>query len=717
MLARHNMLKLSDGQPVIDMKNEFAIGLYYLTVENKNALGAGRRFLSTEEAILAEQNHAVHVQAPVSVWMEGKEVQTTVGRIYLNEVLPDGLRYANIAVDRGAMRTLLARAFEDYGINETVKLVDAFKDLGRYYSTKAGTSFGVTDFPTPAKREKLLEDANKELDVIEKNYKRGLTTIRERNNLIIALWSRVTEEVGDEALRQVDPNSIISLIVASKAGRANRETVKQLGGMRGLMNDSMGRIIETPIKTNIIEGSTAFEGFIGARAARKGLIDTALMTAEAGYLTRRLVDVSHDVIIRTEDCGTNNGLTIARGEGWEDRLLGRVTAQTVEDAKGQPVVSANTHITQAEIDTMTKAGVEEVVIRTALTCQARYGICAMCYGRDLATRQMVKMGTAVGVIAAQSIGEPGTQLTMRTFHKAGVAGKDITQGLPRVEELFEARTPKEPAILSEISGVVHLDQAEVKTVIKVESVETLSETITLAEGETALVKNNQQVVKGQPIIKPASGAEVKARDNAKVKLSTKGGVTTLTLGYELRDEREYPVGVGVAILVNEGDSVNAGQPLTEGHLDLREMLSIRGLKAAQQYILEEVQSVYKSQGIDIQDKHTEIIVRKMFDKVRVLSSGDSTMMPGDLIEKIKFEEENARILAEGGEPAAAEVTIMGITRSSLLTDSWLSAASFQETTSVLTDAATKGKIDRLVGLKENVIIGRLIPTGDNARIE
>jgi DNA-directed RNA polymerase subunit beta' len=718
MLSPHNMLKLSDGQPVIDMKNEFAIGLYYLTVENPKAKGSGRTYLSADEAILAEQNGVVHIQAPVEVYMDGDKVTTTVGRLYLNEVLPEVLRYHNKPVDRSGMRGLLARAFETCGVDEAVRLVDSFKELGRHYSTSAGTSFSITDFPTPASRKDMLAKANDELDAIEKNYRRGLTTARERRSLIIDLWTRVNDAVGAEAIKQVDPYSIISLIVASKSGRANRGTLTQLGGMRGLMVDSMGQTIETPIKTNIIEGSTSFDGFIGARSARKGLIDTALMTAEAGYLTRRLVDVAHDVIIRTEDCGTTDGLAIRREDGaWDGRLLGRVTAAVATNAAGDPVLEANHEISDADLETLAKEQVDSVVIRTALTCQSRHGICAMCYGRDLASRKMVAMGTAVGVIAAQSIGEPGTQLTMQTFHKGGVAGKDITQGLPRVEELFEARTPKDSAILSEISGTVSIERDDLKATVTVESVETLSEEIVLRAGEKALVAHNDKVAKGQPIIKPASGAEIKARDIAKVKVKADGEVTTMTLQYELRDARTHAIRPGISIIVNDGDMVNVGQPITEGHFDLREMLAIRGMKAVQAYILSAVQSVYESQGIEINDKHIEIIIRKMFDKVRILASGDSSMMPGDLVEKIKFEEENARILAEGGEISAAEVTILGITRSSLLTDSWLSAASFQETTSVLTDAATKGKVDRLLGLKENVIIGRLIPTGDSARIE
>jgi DNA-directed RNA polymerase subunit beta' len=718
MLSPHNMLKLSDGQPVIDMKNEFSIGLYYLTLENPTVAGAGRVFYSPADAILAEQNKAIHIQAPKDVYMDGEKVRTNCGRLYLNEVLPDVIGYHNEAVDRSGMRALLARAFEVSGISEAVRLVDAFKELGRRYSTSAGTSFSITDFPIPASRQGMLEKAGQELDTIEKNYRRGLTTARERRSLIIDLWTRVSDAVGADAIEQVDPYSMISMIVASKAGRANRGTLTQMGGMRGLMVDSTGQTIETPITTNIIEGSSSFDAFIGARSARKGLIDTALMTAEAGYLTRRLVDVAHDVIIRTEDCGTTDGLTVRREEGsWEGRLLGRVTAAVVTNAAGDPVLEANHEISDADIEALDRESVGEVVIRTALTCQSRHGICAMCYGRDMASRKLVKMRTAVGVIAAQSIGEPGTQLTMNVFHKAGVASKDITQGLPRVEELFEARTPKEAAVLSEISGTVSIEREDLKATITVESVDTLTEEIALRPGEKALVENNTKVAKGQPIIKPASGAEIKARDIAKVKVKTKDDVTVLTLAYELRDSRSYAIRPGSTIIVSDGDMVNVGQPLTEGHFDLREMLGIRGMKAVQAYILSAVQSVYESQGIEINNKHIEIIIRKMFDKVRIVSSGDSTMMPGDLVEKIKFEEENARILAEGGEISAAEVTILGITRSSLLTDSWLSAASFQETTSVLTDAATKGKVDRLLGLKENVIIGRLIPTGENARIE
>jgi len=707
MLSPFNILKPSDGEPIVNFKNELGVGIYYLTVSNPNQKGTGKMFSSTQEAMLAWQLNHVHLQAIVKVRRNGEIVETTVGRLLFNEILPEKVQYVNDAVDKPGLQKLLGKAYNLYGIDRTVQFIDDIKNLGRKYTTLAGASFSIFDFQIPVERQQMIETANDTLETIEKDYRRGLTTAKERRNQIIELWEKVTEDVSKLAQERIDQFGIINMVIKSKASRATPDTIRQLAAMRGPMTDSFGRIIETPIKTNIIEGSSTFDGFISNRAARKGLIDTALMTAEAGYLTRRLVDVAHDIIVRGEDCGTANGITFEVEEGLAGKIAGRFAQEKVTDPKTKKVVVVpGDEITAELANQIEKLGYKKLTVRSPLTCENTFGMCIKCYGKNLATQRIVREGETVGVIAAQSIGEPGTQLTLRTFHKGGIASTDITMGLPRVEELFEARIPKEPAVLSLSEGITEIVEAEEEKKIKVMSRETTPAVYPFGEKDTVMIKRGQRVEKGEVVIIKADKGKITATGEGLARVLK----DKIVIESETIREQDYPISPLVKVLINSGDKVTLGQQLTEGHLDLREILETRGVEAVEHYIIDEILRVYQSQGIKISEKHIEVIVRKMFDKVRIKSAGDTNLLPQEIISKSAFHKENARIIAEGGEPATAEMIILGITRSALYTDSFLSAASFQETTNVLTEAAILGKIDELAGLKENVIIGRLIPT-------
>jgi DNA-directed RNA polymerase subunit beta' len=518
--------------------------------------------------------------------------------------------------------------------------------------TMSGLSFGISDAVVHPEKDKIIEIANDRVAEIEKNFAQGLITVEEKKRLSEAVWIETTEDIADKTWDMVEPTSSIRVVIDAKVGRTSREQIKQLSGMRGLVTDPLGKIVEVPVKSNFREGLSVFEYVASSRGSRKGLTDTALKTADAGYLTRRLVDVAHDVIIREEDCKTSEGFTINRKMRptiFAKRIVGRFAARNVEKG-GKVIVAKGEMIDEAKVKAIEEAQIEEVTIRSPLTCISRYGMCATCYGWDLAMKKVAEVGLPVGVLAAQSIGEPGTQLTMRTKHSGGVIGVDVTQGLPRVEELFESRLPKSLSPLSEIAGKVKVEETEDGWFIKITSVST----------------------------KPA-------------------------------EEREYIIPKTNKILVDNGQLVDSGSQLASGYLDIKEILTIRGLRAAQEYLVHELQAVYESQGIPINDRHFEVIVRKMSDEVKIVTAGDTSLLPGEQVDKARFEEENERVLAAGGEPATARQVILGITRRALHTESWLSAASFEQTTDVLADAALIGRRDPLIGLKENVIIGRLIP--------
>mgnify|MGYP001262135675 FL=1 len=701
MLAAQNILNPKDGKPVVTPSQDMVLGNYYLTMEVPGAIGEGKVFKDPNEALIAYRNGYVHLHSRIAVRASSlnnptfteeqnkKLLVTTVGKIIFNEIIPDSFPYINEptrhnlevetpdhyfiegSVDvkeeiskrdivspfkKGILGDIIAEVFNKYKISETSKMLDRMKDLGFHYSTIAGMTVGISDIVVLNNKEELLDEAQEKVDTVQKQFRRGLITEEERYNRVISIWTEVREDIQDRLMESLDPQNPIYMMSDSGA-RGNPSNYTQLAGMRGLMANPAGRIIELPIKSSFREGLSVLEYFISTHGARKGLADTALKTADSGYLTRRLVDVAQDVIVREDDCGTDRGLKVTELaveseliEPLYDRLVGRTSFDDVVDPEtGEIIVKADEMINEDEAKKIIRAGIEEVVIRSVFTCNTKHGVCKKCYGRNLATGTDVEVGEAVGIIAAQSIGEPGTQLTMRTFHTGGVAGDDITQGLPRIQELFEARNPKGKAVISSIDGTVT----------------DITET----------------------------------RDKREVVIES--DVETI----------EFPVPYNARLKVAVGDEVEAGQELTEGSIDPKELLRIKGVEGVQSYLLREVQRVYRMQGVEIGDKHIEVMVRQMLRKVKILESGDTDVLPGSLIELHEFKEINNEVLKEGLEPAVGEPVLLGITKASLETESFLSAASFQETTRVLTDAAIKGKTDSLLGLKENVIIGKLIPAG------
>ena len=671
MLAANNILNPKDGKPVCTPTQDMVMGSYYLTGEKENPAtrerlpmymenhATGERlpiYKDQEEAVYAYEQNAVTLQEPVLVRIDGVQVRTTVGRLIFNQVIPEELGFYNQVIGKKELGTIVARCFQLLGNARTAEMLDGIKKQGFDYSTKAGITISVSDIKVPEKKNAILKAAEEKVEQTQNQYRRGFITEDERYNLVIEIWNQSTEEVKDALLDSMDAFNPVYMM-ANSGARGNIPQIRQLAGMRGLMADPTGKTIEVPIKSNFREGLTVLEYFTSTHGARKGLADTALRTADSGYLTRRLVDVAQDVIVREDDCGTGVGIWVDEikdgNESIEplvERLIGRFAMETVtHPITGEVIVEINTEIMEEQAEAIVAAGIQQVYIRSVLTCHSRYGVCRRCYGRNLATGQHVEIGEAVGIIAAQSIGEPGTQLTMRTFHTGGVAGDDITSGLPRVEELFEARKPRGQAIISEIEGTAHISEVRGRREVE----------ITADDGEKEI----------------------------------------------------YAIPYTSRLKVTEGQAIDAGEELTEGSINPHDLLKIKGMKGVQLYLLREVQKVYRFQGVDINDKHIEVMIRQMLRKVKVEEAGDTELLPGGLIDIFEFEEENRRAQEWGGEEAAAKPVLLGITKASLATDSFLSAASFQETTRVLTEAAIKGKMDPLLGLKENVIIGKLIPAG------
>ena len=683
MLAANNILKPQDGKPVVSPTQDMVIGSYYLTIHREGAKGEGSIFASPDEAVLAYNTGNIDLQAMVKIRvtkevngeMKTGIIETTTGRVIFNNAIPQDLGFmdrskpenelkfeVDTLIDKKQLGKLVDLCFLKLGPTKTSHVLDAIKKQGFHYSTVGAITVSVSDIKIPAAKKELLDDAESKVLTIEKQYKRGLLTDKERKDSTVKVWEDTTNKVTDALMKSLDKFNPIYMM-ANSGARGSTNQIRQLAGMRGLMADPNGEIIEIPIRANFREGLTVLEYFISSHGARKGLADTALRTADSGYLTRRLVDVSHNVIVREVDCFESLGeqvqgvpmrkLTNSNGkeviEPLEDRIRGRFTSQEVKDKKGNVIIGANEMITPAIAKQIADAGIEEVNIRTVFTCKSEHGVCAKCYGANMATGGLVDIGEAVGVIAAQSIGEPGTQLTMRTFHTGGVAGGDITQGLPRVEELFEARKPRGLAVISEIAGVVTINDTRKKREITV------------------------------------------ANDSGEAKT--------------------YLIPYGSRVTVEDGQEIEAGDELTEGSINPNDILKIKGVKGVQEYLLKEVQMVYRLQGVEISDKHLEIIVRQMLKKCKIEDSGDTTMLPGEMVDIFAFEKENEQMIREGKEPATASRVLLGITKASLSTNSFLSAASFQETTRVLTEAAIKGKVDPLLGLKENIIIGKLIPAG------
>ena len=676
MLSVNNLLKPQDGKPVTVPTQDMILGSYYLTMQVDGEQGEGMYFKDTDEALLAYQNGDLGLHAKISIRIskeidgeiKTKTIQTTVGRVIYNQGIPQDLGFVDRTTEDGMFQleidfpvikknlgTIIAKCIDVHGLNEAAEVLDYIKALGYKYSTKGAITVSVSDVKVPEAKKEILEKAEKDVDEITKHYKRGLITNDERYTSVIKIWEKAIDDVTEAMKNNFDTLNPIYMMAESGA-RGNMNQLRQIAGMRGLMASTTGKTVEIPIKSCFREGLGPLEYFISSHGARKGLTDTALRTADSGYLTRRLVDVSQDIIVREEDCGTTEGIEIEDIkdgnqiiEKLQERLEGRYPLHDIVNPETKEVIAPkDVMITPAVAKKIVDAGITKTEVRSPLTCRTKHGVCSKCYGMGLATREPVNIGEAVGIIAAQSIGEPGTQLTMRTFHQGGVAGGDITQGLPRVEELFEARKPKGIAIITEISGTVKISD----------------------EG------NKKEVT-------------IVGKDEAK----------------------KYMIPFGAKLKVKEGQELKAGEPITEGSINPNEILLINGPKGVYEYLIQEVQKVYRNQGVDINDKHIEVIGRQMIKRVKVENPGDTTFFAGSLVDMYEFAEENERMKAEKKQQATGKRVLLGITKASLATESFLSAASFQETTKVLTEAAIKGKVDPLIGLKENVIIGKLIPAG------
>ncbi|HEY50278.1 MAG TPA: DNA-directed RNA polymerase subunit beta' [Dehalococcoidia bacterium] len=727
-LSQHNMLLPSSGEPTVTPTLDMVFGCYYLTTEKPGARGEGNRFGSFDEAKLAYELGNIDLRAKILARdqkQDGQAIETTVGRIIFNEILPAELGFHNRIVDKSGLKQIVSECCRILNDEETARVLDSIKQLGFHYASKSGITIAMNDIEVPESKAKLLEEAEERVAIIENQYNRGLITEDERYNSVVGAWMETMDRITSTISDTLDRYGGIYMMATSGA-KGNISQITQMAGMRGLMTDPSGKIIDFPIKSSLREGHTVLEYFISTHGARKGLADTALRTSDSGYLTRRLIDVAQDVIIFDEDCDTVDGIWISEPKdkallpSLAERITRRLAASQLTHPKtGEVIVDRNQEIDETKAAEIIEAGISRVHVRSPLSCQSKRGTCRMCYGRDLARGRPVELNTAVGIIAAQSIGEPGTQLTLRTFHTGGVVGLDITSGLPRVEELFEARTPKGQAIISEIDGMADVIQNEQGRRVKIMSSETYRDEYALPADWKVTVNDGQWVDIGTVLaIRTAakkSKDETKAlsKEEQPIVARIAGEVSVkkrqLFISYEEREEREYDVPTAAGLRVQAGETVRAGQQLTEGSVNPQDILRILGREAVQQYLVDEVQKVYRSQGVNINDKHIEIIVHQMLTKVRIDSAGDTDLVPDELVDRFIYEDINAKVLAEGGEPATAHTVLLGITRASLNTASWLAAASFQETTRVLTEAAVYGKIDRLIGLKENVIIGKLIP--------
>jgi DNA-directed RNA polymerase subunit beta' len=733
MLSPYNMLLPSSGEPVTTPTLDMVLGCYYLTISRPGAKGEGRFFSSFDEAKLAYELGIIELGAEIvvrdpSLRSDGGRINTTVGRIIFNDALPPQLRFYNKTVDKASLRILVSNCISILGNEGAAGVLDRLKELGFDYATKSGISVSMDDIEEPPGRVKLLKESDEKVSLIEDQFNRGLITEDEKYESTVQVWMEATDKVTEDISHALDPYGSVYMMATSGA-KGNISQIRQMAGMRGLMTDPSGRIIDFPIKSSLRDGLTPMEYFISTHGARKGLADTALRTSDSGYLTRRLVDIAQDVIVTETDCGTTEGVWISREttDGslppFENRITGYLAASKIVDPKtNEVIVDRNEEIDEDKVQRIIGTGITRVHVRSPLTCRSRFGVCQNCYGRDLGKKQLVKAGTAVGVIAAQSIGEPGTQLTLRTFHTGGVVGVDITTGLPRVEELFEARTPDGSAVISEIDGTVEVTHTDGTSIVKVISSDFyLDEYPMLPRAELA-VTEGQSVDAGSILfsLPEKTGKKLPAVSHGgagqsqSIAARVAGQVVIegnhVYVRYEEREEREYSVPRGTYLLVQSGEKVKAGDRLTRGPIDPHDILRIMGKDAVQQYLIDEIQKVYRTQGVTIHDKHIAVIVRQMLSNVRIISSGDTKLLPGELVGRFDYEDINAKVLAEGGEPATAQAAFLGITRASLSKDSWLAAASFQETGRVLVDAAIKGKVDGLRGLKENVILGKLIPS-------
>jgi len=749
MLSTNNMLSPSSGEPMVAPTLDIVLGCYYLTSSDDSAKGAGTTYGSLDEARLAFEMRLLNVRAPIKVRVpaeltvrtdastletqepeEGtKFIDTTAGRILINNVIPDELGYWNFEMDKSGLKDLAAIAYTQIGNEAAAKLLDSVKDLGFHYASKSGTTIAISDIALSEDKTEIIQKAEKRVALLEQQYLNGLITQQERYTNTVQIWTAANDELTKVIQNNLGNYGGIYWMAQSGA-KGNIAQIKQMAGMRGLMSDPKGRIIDRPIKSNFREGLSVLEYFISTHGARKGLADTALRTADSGYLTRRLIDVSQEITVCDEDCSTEAGIWIqedpdaALASAFADSLLTRYTAMAVADpATGEVILDGGELLDEQSVEKIIQSDITQVLVRSPLTCESRPGICRICYGIQLGTGELVMRGEAVGIIAAQSIGEPGTQLTMRTFHTGGIAGADITSGLPRVEELFEARAPKGEAVLSEIDGEVEVIEDSDGRIVRVTNREEYVDEYDISPNQKLLIGNNKQVAIGSTLATPKKTkksadadntaiekADVIARVSGKLKIvGTKAKPESVTIIWEDEEQREYIVLATANVIVQTGDNVVAGQALTSGPKNPQQILRIQGREAVQQYLVDEVQSVYRSQGVKIHDKHIELIGGQMLNKVRIDHLGDTDLLPGELIDRRRYEDVNSEIIAQGGEPASASPVLLGITRASLNMESFLAAASFQETTRVLTESSMNGQVDHLRGLKENVIIGRLIP--------
>jgi DNA-directed RNA polymerase subunit beta' len=731
MLATRNLLKPADGQPIVGPSKDMVLGVYYITLMHDGRPGEGRLFGSMDEVEMAYELGYVDIHAKIKLYIDtaydekgaryadGKPrrrlIETSPGRVLFNLTLPEEARFVNQLLDKGGVNRLINRVYKLVGDDKTIAMVDAIKDIGFKFATVSGTTVAVADLTIPEEREGILENARKRVDEIDRQYRRGLLTEEEQYQRTVEQWNEAKDLVADAVRDAIDPEGPLAIMALSGAGKGGFGPITQLAGMRGLMADPQGRIIPVPIQSNFRQGLEALEYFISTHGARKGLADTALRTADAGYLTRRLVDVAQDLIVTAADCGTKKGIFVRRADNFgkqtlAERIAGRVVAETVIDTtSGEVIVREGENLTDEISEAVDALGVESVHVYSPMTCEMRQGICSKCYGIDLGRGKPVALGTAVGIVAAQSIGEPGTQLTLRTFHTGGTAsaGGDITQGLPRVEELFEARQrPKGEAVITEIGGAAEVRIVEGVRHVFVTDRKLIDDVYEIPDGWHIKVENNDEIEQGGILAEQADEVIV-TRHAGRVVRDAAG----LRVVWESIESGDYEIPAGMRLLISDGQTVSPGQQLTEGSKNPHRILEILGRDAVTQYLLHEVQQVYRPQGQNIHDKHFEVIIRKMLSKVMVVSSGDTELLPGDLVDAVLFHEVNDEVTAEGGQPAQAESVLLGITKASLNTDSFLSAASFQHTIKVLAGAAIAGKEDTLLGLKENVIIGKLIPAG------
>jgi DNA-directed RNA polymerase subunit beta' len=737
MMATRNLLKPADGHPIIGPSKDMVLGVYYLTVMYDDRKGEGKYYSSLDEVERAYDLGYVNIHAKIKLQTktffddDGRRysdnipklriIETSPGRVIFNRTLPKQMRFVNELQDKASINSLINRVYRRLGDEATIDVADKIKDLGFHYATRSGVTIAVSDLTIPDEREVILDEARKRVDQIDRQYRRGLLTEDEQYQRTIENWTNAKKLVEDAVRAAMSEDGPVTVMALSGSTKGGFGPITQLAGMRGLMADPQGRIIPVPISSNFRQGLTALEYFISTHGARKGLADTALRTADAGYLTRRLVDVAQDVIVLAEDCGTTKGIWVRRSDNFgakqtlSERVFGRFSAEDVTDPKnGELLIQAGELYTEELADAVDETGVEELYVFSPMTCELRQGICAKCYGIDLGRGKEVELGTAVGIVAAQSIGEPGTQLTLRTFHTGGTAqaSGDITQGLPRIEELFEARQrPKGEAVMSEIGGLVEIRVVEGVRHVFITDSKIVEDEHKIPAGWKVNVED-QEAVKAGDILAETEEEVVTARHAGRAVVDN----GLIRVVWESRDERDYEIPAGTRIEPDEGDRIEAGEQITEGSKNPHRILEILGRDAVTQYLLREVQKVYRPQGQNINDKHFETIIRKMLSKVMITASGDTEMLPGELVESTIFQEENREVVAEGGQPSRAEPVLLGITKASLNTESFLSASSFQHTIRVLAGAAIAGKEDALLGLKENVIIGKLIPAGTGYKV-